>query len=408
MRWHHPGIALEVFEVDVGSMLLTGGPLAPVALMSGVSALAWAGRNEPARQWRRFLAASAVAWVLSMVALGLHAGWGGGSPLSLWGSEGLRYQTLGGWMAVLVQFLGTVIGAFSSRYLAGESSQARFVAALAAVIAGVQLLLLADHWVWLITAWMWVGVALQPLLCFYQQRPFAQLAAHKKWLSDRLADVCLVGAAALAYHDTGSLSLSVLNEQFRTQQASVALQGCAVLVVVAVGLRSALLPAHGWLIQVMEAPTPVSALMHAGVVNLGGFVLIRFAPLLDAAPVARWVLVAWGVVTTTLAGLVMLTRISIKVRLAWSTVAQMGFMLLECGLGMYTLAAVHLIGHSVYKANAFLSASSAVQQTRQQMLTGSVKPANTSLWLAPPTALLIVWGVQHALASPSGLGGGWV
>jgi len=147
---------------------------------------------------------------------------------------------------------------------------------------------------------------------------------------------------------------------------------------------------HGWLIQVMEAPTPVSALLHAGVVNLGGLVLIRFAPLLDQATPARLLLTMLGLATAVLAGMVMLTRISIKVRLAWSTVAQMGFMLLECGLGLYTLAALHLIGHSLYKAHAFLSASSIVRQTRHQALHSPAPPSLGSLIGAPLLSVLTV------------------
>jgi NAD(P)H-quinone oxidoreductase subunit 5 len=153
------------------------------------------------------------------------------------------------------------------------------------------------------------------------------------------------------------------------------------------------LPVHGWLIQVMEAPTPVSALLHAGVVNLGGFVLIRFAPMLEQATPARILLLVFGLATAVLAGMVMLTRISIKVRLAWSTVAQMGFMLLECALGLYTLAALHLIGHSLYKAHAFLSASSAVRNTRSQVLRGASSPSSASLVLAPVLTISAVLGV---------------
>jgi NAD(P)H-quinone oxidoreductase subunit 5 len=162
----------------------------------------------------------------------------------------------------------------------------------------------------------------------------------------------------------------------------------------AVILRTALFPVHGWLIQVMEAPTPVSALLHAGVVNLGGYVLIRFAPLLEAAATARWLLVAFGLGTALLAGLVMLTRISIKVRLAWSTVAQMGFMVLECGLGLYTLAALHLIGHSLYKAHAFLSASTVVQQSKLRMMRGSAETSAFSLMAAPALAVSTVVLIQ--------------
>ena len=116
--------------------------------------------------------------------------------------------------------------------------------------------------------------------------------------------------ATLAWSALGSGSLSDLKQHLDAHGASLPLQWSAVLLVLAVILRTALLPVHGWLIQVMEAPTPVSALLHAGVVNLGGFLLIRFAPLLEAAPAARWLLVVFGLGTAMLAGLVMLTRVS--------------------------------------------------------------------------------------------------
>ena len=296
----------------------------------------------------------------------------------------------GTWVAVLVQLLGTVIGVFSSRYLQGEPGQARYVAALGGVLAAVHVLLLADHWLVLIAAWAAVGISLRPLLCFYTDRPFALLAAHKKRLADRLADGLLVAAAALAWNEVGSGSLPALWRHLEAGAPSLALQASAVCLALAVVLRTALLPMHGWLIQVMEAPTPVSALLHAGVVNLGGFVLIRFAPLLEAAPVARWLLVGIGVATALLAGLVMLTRVSIKVRLAWSTVAQMGFMVMECGLGLYTLALLHLIGHSLYKAHAFLAASAAVENARQRMMRDSGAPSVRSLVAAPVVAAGLV------------------
>ncbi len=113
----------------------------------------------------------------------------------------------------------------------------------------------------------------------------------------------------------------------------------------------------------MEAPTPVSALLHAGVVNMGGFVLLRVAELIGLVP-SQWLLVIVGSLTAVLAGMVMLTRISIKVRLAWSTCAQMGFMLMEIGLGLYELALLHLVAHSLYKAYAFLSSGEAVERAR--------------------------------------------
>ena len=305
----------------------------------------------------------------------------------------------GAWVALLVQLLGMVIGVFSARYLQGESAQQRYVAALSAVLAAVHVLLLANHWVILITAWAVVGLALQTLLCFYTDRPFALLAAHKKRIADRIADALLLAAAAIAWFEVGSGSFSDLRDHFVVHEASWALQLGAVCLVLAVILRSALLPVHGWLIQVMEAPTPVSALLHAGVVNLGAFVLIQLSVLVETSVLARGVLVVFGLATATLGGMVMLTRVSIKVRLAWSTVAQMGFMLMQCGLGLYTLALLHLLGHSLYKAHGFLASSSAVRETRRQIMHGPMAIAPLSLLWAPLTSCLVIFAVQALLSA---------
>jgi NAD(P)H-quinone oxidoreductase subunit 5 len=308
----------------------------------------------------------------------------------------LAVTPLGAGVAVLVQLLGTVIASFSARYLDGEDNQPRFAASLAGVLLAVHLLLLANHWLVLIVAWGLIGVALERLLCFYADRPLALLAAHKKYMADRLADLLLIAAALLAWSAVGSGSFTALWQHIDSYAPSFSLQFSAVCLALAVVLRTGLFPVHGWLTQVMEAPTPVSALLHAGVVNLGGFILIRFAPLLELAPVARWLLVGFGLATAVLAGLVMLTRVSIKLRLAWSTMSQMGFMVLECGLGLYTLAALHLVGHSLYKAHAFLSSSNAVQETHAQMLRGPTRYLATSLIAAPAIAWIVITLLQNA------------
>lgn len=382
-------------------MLSTSCVLAPPALMLVAALLPYLRRVSVNLLWRAFIALSSMALVGTGTAAVIAGMVGPDSFVAM--PALLQVTPLALSLALLVQLLGTIIGGFSARYLQGEADQGRFVAALASVLAAVHLLLLADHWLVLILAWALVGKALQHLLCFYPERAFARLAAHKKRIADRLADVLLIVAATLAWTEVGSGSLSELWNHLGHNGSGPALQASAVALVLAVVLRTALLPVHGWLIQVMEAPTPVSALLHAGVINLGGFVLIRFAPLLDAAPIARGLLVIFGLTTAVLAGAVMLTRISIKVRLAWSTVAQMGFMLLECGLGLYTLAALHLVGHSLYKAHAFLSASSVVRQTRLQALHGAATPHSISLALAPPLAIvtvLLVLSLADATAWP--------
>jgi NAD(P)H-quinone oxidoreductase subunit 5 len=327
-----------------------------------------------------------------------------GAGLALAGSE--RADVLGHAMTLLIATLGWVIVRYSRQYLAGEPRQARYVAALMLTLAAVSVVVLADHLGVLVGAWIASSLALHQLLVFYRERTPARIAAHKKFLSNRLSEACLLAALWLLWADAGTLSIDALAAHLaELGHASPRLQAAAALFALAAILRCALLPAHGWLIQVMEAPTPVSALLHAGVVNLGGFVMIRLAALLSEAPFAQTLLVVLGATTAVLAGLVMMTRISIKVRLAWSTCAQMGFMLMQCGLGLYELALLHLIAHSLYKAHAFLRAGETVADSRRQALAPAIALPTPGVramlrLLAAPLAIALVAGsalAWHAL-----------
>lgn len=301
-------------------------------------------------------------------------------------------------MATLISLLALVIVEYSRRYLDGEQGQKRYILALLGTLTAVAVVVTTHDVYVLVAAWIISSLCLHQLLTFYRDRPMAQVVAHKKFLASRLADLCLIAATVLLVSASGDSAIAVILDEVAARlQTNGALgwdlQLASVLLVLAVILKSAQLPVHGWLIQVMEAPTPVSALLHAGVVNLGGFVLLRFAPLLSAAPVAHTLLVVIGGLTAVLAGLVMMTRISIKVRLAWSTCAQMGLMLLECGLGLYELALVHLLAHSLYKAYAFLEAGDTVSRARQQSLQPRSSPAKPKIALVA----LVVAGVWLAL-----------
>jgi NAD(P)H-quinone oxidoreductase subunit 5 len=118
----------------------------------------------------------------------------------------------------------------------------------------------------------------------------------------------------------------------------------------------------------METPTPVSALLHAGIINAGGFLVVRLSDIVTLAPGALLLLAVVGAATALFGALVMLTQNSIKTSLAWSTVAQMGFMVMQCGLGAYAAALLHIVAHSLYKANAFLSSGSVVDLARVRRL----------------------------------------
>jgi len=303
-------------------------------------------------------------------------------------------------VSILIAFLGWVIGAYSRRYLRGEAGQSRFTLSFLATLAAVSAVAVSTNLGVLIVAWAASSVGLHHLLTFYRERPAAIIVAHKKFLASRLAEALLVIAALLLYREWGTLDISVITAHAQTGIALSRTAGAAaVLICAAVLLKCAQLPLHGWLIQVMEAPTPVSALLHAGVVNLGGYVLIRLAPLIGASPAARTLLVIVGSLTAAIAGLVMLTRITIKVRLAWSTCSQMGFMVMECGLGLYDLALLHLVAHALYKAHAFLTAGEAVRDGLARQLSARTgRGATRRLPLGPMLAFPIAWVIAAGSA----------
>ena len=278
-------------------------------------------------------------------------------------------------MLLLVCFIAVVIVRYSRPYLDRDPGQARCARALLVTLTAVTVLVIASNLIVIALAWMVTSLALHQLLTFYRDRPRAIIAAHKKFLVSRLADACMLGALAVLASSTRRLDLDSVDALVSGgQPLSVGMQGAAVLLVVAVSLKSAQLPFHGWLIQVMEAPTPVSALLHAGVVNIGGYVMIRLAPFMAQAKAAQLLLVVIGTTTTVLAALVMMTRVSVKLALAWSTCAQMGFMLVECGLGAWHLALLHIVAHSLYKAHAFLAAGTTVDAWRVKALSGPRPP----------------------------------
>ncbi len=306
-------------------------------------------------------------------------------------------------MFVLVSTLALVVVRYSRTYLAGQRELDRYARYLLLTVASVTVLVTANHLGLLMVAWFATDVGLHQLLTFYRTRRQAIIVAHKKFLLSRVADACFVSSLVLIGPATGSLRIDVVNAVAQTQgELSPPLYLATVLLVFGVLLKSAQLPFHGWMQQVMEAPTPVSALLHAGVVNIGGFVMIRLAPLMAHASLAQGILLGFGLFTTIVAALVMTTRVAIKGVLAWSTIGQMGFMLVQCGLGAWHMALMHLLAHSLYKAHTFLSAGSVVEQWRASHL---VHNARASLWNLIGGAALVCFAIAPfyaATALPSG------
>ena len=178
-----------------------------------------------------------------------------------------------------------------------------------------------------------------------------------------------IGAAALLFQQFGTGDLETIFNGLQVMPAGAlpaTVEGAAALIAVAAILKSAQFPTHSWLVEVMETPTPVSALLHAGILNAGPFLAVRLSFVLEQATVAPLLLIAFGAFTALFASKALLTQHSIKVGLGYSSAAHMGFMLMICGLGVYAAAILHLVAHSFYKAHAFLS-SLALESTNSRM-----------------------------------------
>jgi NAD(P)H-quinone oxidoreductase subunit 5 len=281
---------------------------------------------------------------------------------------GLYLDAISAAMFCLVSFVGVTVVAYSRNYLDGDPARARFTKLLCLTLCAVLLVMVSGNFFAFILAWIATSVGLNTLLLFYPERPAAALAARKKFITSRLSELCLAGAMVLLYQTFGSLDYSaMLAGTAALREAGTtppAIHAVAVLLVFAALLKSAQFPLHGWLIEVMETPTPVSALLHAGIINAGGFLILRFADVVSLSLPSLELLALVGGFTALFGSVVMLTQTSIKVTLAFSTIAQMGFMMLECGLAAFPAAMLHIIAHSLYKAHAFLSSGSVIDIAR--------------------------------------------
>ena len=321
----------------------------------------------------------------------------------------VHVDALTGLMLLMVSVVGSAVSVYSVRYLDGDPGQARFSQWLAFTLSAVLLLVVSGNLIMLWLSWVASSFGLHQLLNFYSDRPAALLAARKKLLISRVGDVFLLFAFLLIYLIYGTVEYASLFERAQQMDAQPWTTLAGLFLVVGAMTKSAQLPVHSWLPDTMETPTPVSAFMHAGIINAGGFLLIRLSPALTSAPFALEVLAVVGGTTAVFASVVMLTQTDIKKKLAWSTISQMGFMMLQIGLGAFALAALHIVGHSFYKAHAFLSAASTVRTTVDPP---GPKPTSHQVgWVALCLSLAGGGAVVAAFAVPLGIGakpGGFV
>ncbi|MGH4014062.1 MAG: NADH-quinone oxidoreductase subunit L [Pseudonocardiaceae bacterium] len=282
---------------------------------------------------------------------------------------GIRLDPLSLAFVLLITGVGGLIHVYSIGYMSHDPGRRRFFGYLNLFIAAMLVLVLADNFVTLYLGWEGVGLASYLLIGWYQDRPSAATAAKKAFLMNRVGDVGLALAIFLIWRDLGTV-------QFTEVFARVGEIGGPTLLAIAVLLllgacgKSGQFPLQDWLPDAMEGPTPVSALIHAAtMVTAGVYLIARCNPLYNLTETGRLAVVLVGVITLLIGAIIGCAYDDIKKVLAYSTVSQIGYMILAVGLGPagYALGILHLLTHGFFKAVLFLGAGSVMHAMRDEV-----------------------------------------
>jgi NAD(P)H-quinone oxidoreductase subunit 5 len=351
-------------------LLVLVGAGAPAALLAVLGAASLLDRRPPER-WIASLAGGAmtIACAALLAALVAHGVTGTGTRLLSYAAPltehegGIRIEFLVDRFslafATLAAAIAGVVSAFSNRYLHREPGYHRYFVLLAMFVTGMLFVALAGNVTVLFIGWELVGLSSALLVAFFQERPAPASNAFRVLAVYRVSDAAMLSAAVLLHHVAGSDSISLL---FGGAGAATVLTGTnatiiALLLIVAVAGKSALLPFSGWLPRAMEGPTPSSAVYYGSLsIHAGCFLLLRAAPLLEQAPAARFLAGALGAATAVFAALTTRVQSDVKSSLAYASLTQVGLIVFEIAIGWYTVAFVHMVGHACLRLLQFLSA----------------------------------------------------
>lgn len=275
----------------------------------------------------------------------------------------LRPDSLSWVMAGLILFVIVNVIAFSNRYLAGDRHQRRHRGSVVLLGFSVMTMVFADHLLLLLATWVASNLLLVKLMVHKSQWTAARNAGLLALKTFSFGFLILGTGFWLLAESAGTASINSIVYTTSTQ-TTMHFAGL-VLVAITALTQSAAWPFHRWLTSSLNSPTPVSALMHAGIVNGGGFLIVRFAPLYAAQPILLHGLFVAGLITAVVGTFWKLLQTDVKRMLACSTMGQMGFMLMQCGMGLFAPAVSHLCWHGLFKAYLFLSAGSVVTEKRQ-------------------------------------------
>ncbi len=297
-------------------------------------------------------------------------------------------------LAGLSLLVTVVVLVFARRQLRADPRSASFARLAAGLAIATVLMGLASDALLLAAAWIVTGRLMAGLIGHVGEWSEARDAARRANIAFSVGDLALVGAVMLLSFGAGSSDINAITTAVPAMSGPQ-LTLAAFLLVIAALARCALPPFSNWLMRSLAAPTPVSALMHAGFVNAGGFLLIRFAPALEAVITARYALFAAGVVAALVGSAIMLVRSDVKGALAASTVGQMGFMLLTVALGAYPAALWHMVAHGLFKAWLFLGSAGTIS-TAPTRAKGLPQPWPAIIALAAICGGIVLIETQHA------------
>jgi NAD(P)H-quinone oxidoreductase subunit 5 len=353
------------------TVLVLVGVGSPALLLVALGCASLVNRPLPER-WTGGMAAGsmAIACAALLLAFVVYGATATGTQLLSYGAWSTSYEggiaieflvdRLSLAFAVLATAIAGVVSAFSSRYLHRESGYNRYFVLLAMFVTGMLLVALAGNVAVLFVGWEFVGLSSALLVAFFHDRPAAVSNAFRVLAVYRISDAAMLSAAVLLRHAAGSDSLSLLfggGGDAAAELTGATATMIAVLLIVAVAGKSALLPFSSWLPRAMEGPTPSSAVYYGSLsIHAGCFLLLRAAPLLEQAPAARLLAGALGAATAIFAGTTTRVQSDVKSSLAYASLTQVGLIVVEIALGWYTIAFVHLAGHACFRLLQFLSA----------------------------------------------------
>ena len=288
---------------------------------------------------------------------------------------GLSIDRLTSVMLLLVTTVSALVHIYTIGYMQGEPGYARFFSYIALFTFSMLMLVLADNFLQLFVFWEAVGLCSYLLIGHWYERQSAVAAATKAFIVNRVGDFGFILGLLLVFTTFDSLDyatvfanvgpaaakvMNVLEPLGGSLEVSTITVICLLLFMGAVG-KSAQFPLHVWLPDAMEGPTPISALIHAAtMVTAGVFMVARLAPLYNASPAAMSVVAVVGAITMVLGATIALTQTDIKRVVAYSTMSQLGYMMMACGLGAYAAGMYHLMTHGAFKALLFLGCGSVI------------------------------------------------